>query len=441
VTQVSPVDYAESSGGFVAYRAVGDAPPDLVLVSDWFSHVGALWDVGSPFRPVLDRLSSFGRLITFDKRGVGLSDPVPLQTLPTLEDWVDDVRTVLDDLGVERATIIGKGSGGPMAALFAATHPDRVSGVVLINAWARLGEDDDFPLGVPEHLQEMMLESAYMPSASVRMLAGEPISPHVEAWWQAYVRNAASPSTSLTMRRWLFSVDVRGALPAVQCPTLVMGRRDAWIGAEHGRYLAARIPRARFVELPGAADFLFTGDTESLLAEIEQFVTGRVAEPVATRVLATVLYTDLVDSTGHATRLGDRRWRQLLDRHDEVVRHALAVGSGREIKATGDGFVATFDGPARAIRCAAAVRSQLGALGLEMRAGLHAGEMELRGDDIGGIAMHIGARIESLAEPGEILVSRTVRDLVAGSGLQFVSRGEHQLKGIPDTWEIYALDE
>jgi class 3 adenylate cyclase len=220
-----------------------------------------------------------------------------------------------------------------------------------------------------------------------------------------------------------------------------MGRRDAWIGADHGRYLASRIPRARFVELPGAADFLFTGDTESLLAELEQFVTGRVAEPAATRVLATVLYTDLVDSTGHATRLGDRRWRQLLDRHDEVVRHALQVGSGREIKATGDGFVATFDGPARAIRCAASVRTQLRTLGLEIRAGLHAGEMELRGDDVGGIAMHIGARIESLAEPGEILVSRTVRDLVAGSGLQFSSRGEHALKGIPDEWEIYALDE
>lgn len=440
MTQVSSVDYAKSSGGFVAYRAVGEGAPDLVLVSDWFSHVGALWEAGSPFLPVLDRLSSFGRLITFDKRGVGLSDPVPLETLPTLEDWVDDVRTVLDDLGVEQATIIGKGSGGPMAALFAATHPDRVSGVVLVNAWARLGQDHDFPLGVPEHLQEMMLESAYMPSSSVRMLAGEPISPHVEAWWQAYVRNAASPSTSLTMRRWLFSVDVRSTLPAIQCPALVMGRRDAWIGADHGRYLASRIPRARFVELPGAADFLFTGDTESLLAEIEQFVTGRVAEPAATRVLATVLYTDLVDSTGHATRLGDRRWRQLLDRHDEVVRHALAVGSGREIKSTGDGFVATFDGPARAIRCAASVRAQLRALGLEIRAGLHAGEMELRGNDVGGIAMHIGARIESLADPGEILVSRTVRDLVAGSGLEFASRGEHQLKGVPDAWEIYAVE-
>lgn len=436
--EASPVQYALSRDGFVAYRTCG-AGPDVVLVNDWFSHVGDLWRHDSPFRPVLDRMSSFCRLITFDKRGVGLSDPVTPSMLPTLESWVDDVRAVLDALGIERATVIGKGSGGPMAALVAATHPERVSGVVFVNAWARLGWAEDFPLGVGTDEQERLLATVYMPSSSISALAGEPVPPGVESWWQAYMRSAASPSVALAMRRWLFSVDVRAALPSVRCPTLVLARTGAWTGVAHGRVLAAGVPDARLVELAGAADFLFAGDTDSLLSEIEEFVTGARPAPVVDRVLATVLYTDLVDSTGLASRMGDRRWRDLLDRHDRVVREALVAGSGREVKATGDGFLATFDGPARAIRCAVAVRAGLRALGMEVRAGLHAGEVELRGQDIGGIAAHIGARVGALAGPGEILVSRTVRDLVAGSGIQFSDRGVHPLKGIPDEWQLYAV--
>jgi len=437
--QVSEVEYGSSRGGAVAYRSCGDGPPDVVLVSDWFSHVGDMWRADSPFLPVLERLSGFSRLVTFDQRGVGLSDPVTLQALPALEEWVDDVRGVLDALGIDKATIIGKGSGGPMAMLFAAAHPDRVSGLVLINAWARLSWAEDFPFGVSPEGQVSMLENTYMPAEVVQVLAGEPVSPALEAWWQHYVRNAASPSTTITMRRWLFHVDVRAALPAIQCPTLILARRDAWIGPRHAQFLADAIPDARLVHLPGSADFLFTGDTEPLLVEVEEFVTGERPRPVDQRVLATVLYTDLVDSTAHAAEMGDQRWRQFLDGHDRVVREALRAGSGREIKSTGDGFLATFDGPARAIRCASAIRSSVRALGLEIRAGLHTGEIELRGNDIGGISAHIGARIEAAAHPGEILVSRTVRDLVGGSGIEFTDRGLHQMKGVPDEWRLYAV--
>jgi class 3 adenylate cyclase len=254
------------------------------------------------------------------------------------------------------------------------------------------------------------------------------------------VRNAASPSTSITMRRWLFEVDVRSALPAVRAPVLVIARRDGWIGSVHGRYLADAISTARFVELPGAANFLFAGDTDALVDEIQELVTGARPAPRVDRVLATVLYTDLVESTRHASRLGDRRWRDVMDEHDRVVRAALREASGREIKTRGDGFLATFDGPARGIRCAMRIREDVARLGLEVRCGLHAGEIELRGDDIGGIAAHVGARIEALAAPGEILVSRTMRDLVAGSGIEFRDAGSHVLKGVPDEWRLYAVE-
>jgi pimeloyl-ACP methyl ester carboxylesterase len=435
----STVEYAESSSGFVAYRTFGSGPTDLLLINDWFSHVGDLCRPDSPFLPILERLASFSRLILFDKRGVGMSDPLLSSDVPTLEEWADDVRAVLDAVGVERAAILGKGSGGTMATLFAASHPDRVTTIALINAWARLSRADDFPIGIPEAAQAQMLETPYMPPASVHAVAGETLRPQVIDWWQQYVRSAVSPRTSIAMRRWLFSVDVRAALPAVSCPTLVLSFLSSWIGPGHGRFLAEHIPHARLVELPGATDLLFAGDTETLVGHIEEFVTGHRRAPAADRVLATVLYTDIVNSTVEAERLGDRGWHELLDRHDRVVRDALAVGSGREVKTTGDGFVVTFDGPARAIRCAEAIRRDVRSLGLEVRAGLHAGEVEQRGAEIGGIAMHIGARVGALAQGGEILVSRTVRDLVAGSGIRFADRGTHILKGIEDEWQLYAV--
>jgi class 3 adenylate cyclase len=435
----SAVEYANASGGFVAFRTYGAGPTDLLLLNDWFSHVGDLCRADSPFLGVLGRLGSFSRLLLFDKRGVGMSDPLPSSDVPTLEEWADDVRAVLDATCVERVALLGKGSGGAMAMLFAATHPERVSHIVLVNAWARLSAADDFPIGVPTAAQAQMLESPYMPPRAVHAVAGEHLPPPVLAWWQEYVRSAVSPSTSIAMRRWLFSVDVRAALPAIGCPTLVISFDSAWIGPDHGRYLAEHIPGARLVELPGATDLLFAGDTETLVTHVEEFVTGVRPAPPPERVLATVLYTDIVESTVRAGRMGDRSWRDLLDRHDRVVREALLHGSGREVKTTGDGFVVTFDGPARAIRCAEAIRRGVRALGLEVRAGLHAGEVEWRGDDVGGIAMHIGARVGALARGGEILVSRTVRDLVAGSGIRFIDRGTHTLKGVEDEWQLYAV--
>jgi class 3 adenylate cyclase len=434
----NPVDYAASTDGYVAYRAIGSGP-DVLLINDWFSHIGDIWRPDSPFLPVLNRLSSYARLIMFDKRGVGMSDPLAVPMLPTMEKWADDVSAVLDAAGADQVSIVGKGSGGTMAVLFAALHPERVSSLVLVNAWARLSWAPDFPLGIREADQEVMLRTPYMPPASVDAVAGEPLSPAVQDWYQRYVRTAASPSTVIAMRRWLFSVDVRSALSAVSAPTRVVAFSDAWIGKNHGRYLAERIPDAELVTLPGGTDLLFAGDPDVVGDEIEEFVTGsRVAKP-ADRVLATVLYTDLVDSTALASRLGDRRWRSLLDLHDEVVRASLEKWSGHEVKHTGDGFLATFDGPARAIRCAEAVRERLRPLGLEVRAGLHAGEIELRAGDIGGISVHIGSRVAALAASGEILVSRTVRDLVAGSGIVFIDRGVHRLKGIDDDWQLYSV--
>lgn len=439
VTQASAIEYAPEGDAFVAYRTQGEGPPDLVLVNDWFSHVGALWEPSSPYRAVFDQLAAFGRLIVFDKRGVGMSDPVPLGGLPTLEEWGDGVLAVLDELGVERAHLIGKGSGAPMALLVAATHPERVESVVLVNGWGRLGATDDFPIGIPASDQERMLASTYMSPSAVRAVAGEDLTPEASEWCQQYFRHAASPSTMLAMRRWLFGVDVRSVLSSVSVPVLLLARRRAWIGIAHARYLAEHLPRAQLVELPGAADLLFAGDIDGLVTEIAEFVTGVRPEPRTDRVLATVMFTDLVDSTKHAAEAGDRHWHDLLDAHDRNVRVALQRAGGREVKTTGDGFVATFDGPARAIRCADEIRERVRSIGLEVRIGLHTGEIEIRGDDIAGIGAHIASRIESLAGPGEILVSRTVRDLVTGAGLQFEDRGAYVLKGVPDEWNVYAV--
>jgi class 3 adenylate cyclase len=435
------VRYASSGDGVVAYTTAGTGPPDLVLVSDWFSHVGEMWRSESPFLPVLERLSRFSRVITFDKRGVGMSDPVQWTGLPTLEEWVDDVRAVLDDLGSIGAVVVGKGSGGPMAMVFAAAFPRYVERLVLVNAWAQLGRTDDHPIGVPERVQEAMLATPYPPPGSFRTLAGGAKSPSLEAWLDSYLHLSVSPSTSLAMRRWLLAIDARAALPLVHCPTLVVAREDAWIGERHARHLSEHIESSTLVLLPGNEDLLFSGDVEALLGEIEQFVTGHAPARRTDRVLATVLYTDVVESTTHAAELGDRPWRGVLDEHDRRIRDALRRFGGTEIKTTGDGFLAVFDGPARAVRCAGMIRATFADLGIEVRAGLHTGEVETRGSDIAGLAVHIGARIAALASAGEVLVSRTVRDLVIGSELRFESRGEHELRGVPERWHVYALVE
>jgi pimeloyl-ACP methyl ester carboxylesterase len=439
VAHPSPIEYARCGQAYVAYRTCGDHAMGLVLITDWFGHVDEMWSPASPLRPVLEQFASFSRLVTFDQRGVGLSDPVPLESLPTLEQWMDDVGAVMDACGMPQAAVVAKGSGGAVGLLFAASHPERVSALTLVNAFARLSRADNYPIGIPLERGENLLRDIYPPAGSARVLAGGAIDDATAAWWDRYLRLSASPGTTLAMRRMLLDVDVRGILPAIQVPTLVVHRaQDAWIRIAHGRYLAEHIPGARLVELPGASDLLFAGDQSDLVAETQEFLTGTRPHAAPVRVLATVLFTDIVGSTDRAAAQGDQSWRRVLDQFDAAVRAELPRFAGREIKMVGDELVAVFDGPARAIRCADAIRTVLGGLGIEVRSGLHSGEIELRGDDIGGIAVHIGARISSLAGPHEIFVSRTVKDLVAGSGIDFEDCGMHRLKGVPDEWQVLS---
>ena len=435
----SPIEYARCGHAYVAYRTCGDAPMGLVLITDWFGHVDEMWSPASPLRPVLEQFAAFSRLVTFDQRGVGLSDPVPIESLPTLEQWMDDVGAVMDACGMSQAAIVAKGSGGAVGLLFAASHPERVSGLTLVNSFAKLSRVDYYPIGIPMERGENLLREIYPPAGSARVLAGGAIDDATVAWWDRYLRLSASPGTTLAMRRMLLDVDVRAILPAIQAPTLVVHRvDDAWIRVAHGRYLAEHIPGARLVELRGASDLLFTGDQSDLVAEAQEFLTGTRPHATRDRVLATVLFTDIVGSTDRAARQGDHAWRGVLDQFDAAVRAELPRFAGREIKMVGDELVAVFDGPARAIRCADAIRRVLRGLNIDVRSGLHSGEIELRGDDIGGIAVHIGARIAALAGPSEIYVSRTVKDLVAGSGIEFDDRGTHVLKGVPDDWQVLA---
>lgn len=435
----SPTNYVASGDGFIAYRVCGTPPPDLVLVMDWFGHVEEMWSPASPLLPVLEGFASFSRVVTFDRRGVGLSDAVALGRLPTLESWMDDIGAVMDACEIERAAVVAKGSGGPMALLFAASHPERVSSLVLVNSYARLTRSADYPIGIRVQDHERLLRDSYPPPGSARLLAGGEIDDVTVAWWDRYLRYSAAPAVTRAMRKMLLSVDVREVLGSVRTPTLVLHRRDdAYIELAHGAYLAKHIPGARLVEVPGASDLLFAGDPAELLAEVEEFLTGVRPTAPTDRVLATVLFTDLVGSTKHLARVGDQTWRAVLDQHDHAVRAQLRRFDGREVRQTGDGFLALFDGPARAIRCAHAIRVGLENLGLVVRAGLHTGEIDLRGDDVGGIAVHIGARIMDEAGPGEVLTSHTVKDLVVGSGLRFDDRGTRPLKGVPDDWQLFA---
>lgn len=438
---VGETRYARSGDVHVAYRIVGSGPPDTVLVADWFGNVELMWD-DLALAHVLDRLASFSRLIVFDKRGVGLSDPVESSGLPTLEAWMADVGAVMDDVGSDQAVVVGVGAGGPMVMQFAASHPERVSALVLVNTYARLRRADDYPAGVPDPVRDQILEVPYVDERTVDTLAGASGDVARRRWWTRYQRQSVSPGTAAAMRSMMFEVDVRGVLGSIQASTLVLQRRDdPWIRIGHAHHLAAHIPGARLVVLPGDEDLFFLGDVDTLLDEVEQHVTGTPPSPRSDRALATVLFTDLVDSTAMAARLGDRRWSRLLDEHDAVVARALARHRGRKVNPTGDGVLVVFDGPGRAIRCGGAIRDELVGLGFEVRAGVHTGEVEVRGDDVGGIAVNIGARIAALAGAGEVLVSSTVRDLVAGSGIAFRDCGEHLLKGVPDPWRVFAVTD
>ncbi len=436
--------YARRGPLHLAYQVLGSGPPDLLLLDQWFSHMEAQWDV-PPLAEFRERLASFGRLIMFDKRGSGMSDPVPTSELPTVEQWMDDVPAVLDAVGSEKAAVITNLGGGIMATTYAAAHPERVSSLILVDCFARILAAPDFTIGIqPEQADDTLDETDR--DAWGRGMMLDRFAPSVahddglRRSWSRYERFAASPGTAATTVRSIWVSDVRAVLPAIRVPTLVIQRADGrGVIAEQGRYLAAHIPNAKYVELPGIDSLIWAGDQDALVAEIQDFVTGIRPMPTPHRVLATVLFTDIVGSTRVAAAMGDDRWRALLEEHYRLTRQQLDRWGGRAVKTVGDGILATFDGPARAVRCSVAIRDAVRTLGLEVRAGLHTGEIELEGDDIAGIAVHIGARISALAQGGEVLVSGTVRDLVVGSGLEFVDRCTHELKGVPGEWRVFAL--
>jgi len=424
--------YAKSNGVSIAFQAVGDGPTDLVYVPGWVSHVELAWDVPDLGR-AFERLSSFTRLILFDKRGTGMSDPVRDEDLPTLEQRMDDVRAVMDAVGSERATMFGASEGGNMSMLFAATYPERVDALCAFGCFAKRVWSADYPWApTPEERQQTydVVEQHWAGGMDVADIAPS-LDGDARERLAGYLRRCASPGAALALLEMNTQIDVRDVLPTIRVPTLVMHRsndRDA--NVEEGRYLAEHIPGARFVEFAGEDHLWWTQGSDAVIDEIEELVTGARPVPDSDRVLATVLFTDIVESTSRARELGDRRWAGLLAQHDALVRRELERFRGREVDTAGDGFLATFDGPARAIRCALAVRESVGTLGLEVRAGLHTGECELQGDRVRGIAVHTGARVADLAGPGEVLVSSTVRDLVSGSGISFDERGEHELKGV-----------
>jgi len=436
--------YAKSGEYSIAYQVVGDAPLDLVYVPGFVSHVESTWD-DPDYARFLERLASFSRLILFDKRGTGLSDRVPVKLLPTLEERMDDVRAVMDAAGSERAALFGVSEGGPMSMLFATTYPERVSGLVLYGTYAKRVRSADYPWAptLEEHRGRLeSIEREWGGPVDVQIWA--PTNANDERfkrWWAQLLRLGASPAAARAVLEMTLEIDVRDILPAIRVPTLVMHRaRDRRIDVGGGRYLAERIPNARFVELDGADHLVWVGDSDAVADEIGEFLTGtrQAAEP--NRVLATVLFTDMVESTSRAVALGDARWRALISDHDRLVRSELARFRGREIDRRGDGFLAIFDGPARAIRCALSIVERVHELGIQVRAGLHTGELDIIESGVAGIAVHTGARVMSLAGADEVLITSTVRDLVAGSGLSFSDRGIHELKGVPGSWRILRVE-
>ena len=440
---IPETSYAKSGTFHIAYQVMGEGPIDFIFNHGWISHLEIFWEEPR-VADFFNRLASFSRLILLDKRGSGLSDPVALDQLPTLEERMDDIRAVMDSAGSKRAVLCGNSEAGALNLMFAATHPNRCAALILINSFARLAWSENNPQGIPVPAFESMLNEIERNWGSglgfEAMVASEADNKLMRKWWARCQRFAASPGTAVALLRRAYDTDARAVLSAITVPTLILHKRgDPFAAIEHGRYLAEHIPNAKFVELPGVDHVFFSEDSNTLASEIQEFVTGArsVAEP--RRILATILFTDIVGSTTTAAAMGDQSWRDLLARHHAIIRRQLAVFRGRELKTLGDGFLASFDGPARALRCASAIVHAIKEIGLEIRAGVHTGECEAVEGDLGGIAVHIGARIASLAGPSEVLVSSTVCDLVAGSGLRFVERGVRTLKGVPGEWRLYAV--
>ena len=433
--------YAKSGDLHIAYQVAGSGPIDIVYVPTWIGQIEVLTEEPT-IAAFLERLTRFARLISFDRRGSGLSDP--WTGAPTLEDQIDDVLAVMDAVGSERAAMMGSLEGGPLAMTFAASHPERTTALVLYATFSRTRWAPDYDWALPDEEREegieRLLEQWGEGGVAMRIAPSRVGDPAFREWAGKMERYAASPGTIRKIMQFVGETDVRHVLPTIRVPTLVMHRRDdGFLNVEHSRYIAQHIPGARYVELEGSDGLFSVGDSEAVLGAIEEFLTGARHEREADRVLATVLFTDIVGSTERAAELGDSQWRSLLERHDRVVRRELDRHRGRFVKSTGDGVLATFDGPARAIRAAGAISRAARPLGLEIRAGLHTGEVEVIGDDLGGLAVHIGARVMSHAGPGEVLVSSTVKDLVVGSGIDFEERGERWLKGVPGEWRLFAV--
>jgi class 3 adenylate cyclase len=437
----SGISYARTGDGVhIAYRTEGEGALDVVVIPGWASHVDEF-----SVREMLHDVASFGRLIWFDKRGTGASDPVPVDRLPSLEQRMDDVRAVLDAVGSERAAVFGASEGGAMAMLYAATYPDRVTALILYGTfafwdwesspWRRYAETPD---AFEELLREHWADGYPGPEFWAPSVAG--VDGVAETIAHAF-QMSASPAAAAALFRMSIQTDVRSVLGSLRVPTLVLHQvGDRVCEVEQGRYIARSIPGARYVELPGVDHALVQPREIELLSDaVVEFLTGTRPTPHEARALATVLFTDIVDSTKSAVALGDQQWRKVLDAHDALVKREVARHRGDVIKHTGDGVLATFDGPARAVRCACAIQAGVGALGVKVRAGIHTGEVELRDGDIGGVAVHIGARVAALADEAQVLVSRTVVDLVVGSGLEFADAGEHELKGVPGRWQLYRV--
>ncbi len=438
---VPTTSYAKSGQLNIAYQVVGEGP-DLVYVPGWVSNIEIMWD-DPVLASFMRRLSTFSRLIVFDKRGTGMSDSVDEANLPSLEDRMDDVRAVMDAVGSERATLLGHSEGGSMSTLFAATFPERTTGLILLSTYAKRQRSEDYPWAPTTEERQAAIRDAEEhwgdPDRLPEYMLGERVDdPAFRQMLARFFRLSASPRAAAALLRMNTGMDTRAVLPTIQVPTLLIYRvDDADVLIDEGRWIATQIPGSKMVELPGASHLFWSADPTPILDEIEEFMTGHreMAEPE--RALATVLFTDIVGSTELAARLGDREWRALLERHNSVIRQELSRFRGVERGTAGDGFLATFDGPARAVRAGQAMREAVRPLGLEVRVGVHTGEVELVEDDIAGLGVHIGARIAALAGPGQVFVSRTVRDLVVGSELVFADRGVHQLKGVPGEWEIY----
>ncbi len=444
---VPPIRYAETPGGVhIAYQVVGDAPRDLVFVPGYFSNLRWQWELPSYAR-FLERLASFARLIVIDRRGTGLSDRFSPDDLPPLEDLADDLEVVLDAVGASSATLFGAEDGGAICSLFAASRPERSTALILYAmdpGGPRIGRSEEEGAALWEEVFRLVRTSwgtrefvrwdtAY--SAPSRLADEEFLG-----WFEAFIQLSASPSTAEALLRLYRQTDVRGILSTIAVPTLIIHRtEDRLIPVEFSRLVASTITGSQMVELPGDDHYWVTGDNDAISDEIEEFITGVRHTAEHDRVLATVLFTDIVDSTAQSASMGDLAWRDIRDHHDRIVREQIARFRGREIKTMGDGFLATFDGPARGVRCAEVIAAGVRPLGIEIRAGLHTGEIALEGDDITGLGVVIAARVSAKAGPNEVLVSQTVKDLVAGSGLTFEDADEHELKGVPDRWRLYRV--